>query len=251
MSQVPQVSRRRVEEAGGAPGAENAETAQSGSLLADLRGGGSGGEGQADAPAPSKQRRGFPTQHLVTLLVFVAGGGALVAMRQYGMGAGMKFDTAVKIDYVETASRKRTPEQERILNDLERGVTATTPQASDIEKNPFKLVVAPPPVATAVGPDPDADAKRSAEEQKHRQDAIASALTGVVLNSVMGGAAPMARVNGDIVRVGDKVSEYFTVAAIQGRSILLAADGQVYIVQMSQEPDVKPQPQVRPRTPGK
>jgi hypothetical protein len=247
MTQDSQIARRRTEGADPAP----ESTGQTGSLLADLRGG--GGEGQSETPQPARARRSFPTQHLVTMLVLVAGGGALLAMRQYGMGAGMNFDTAVKIDYVETASHKRTPEQQRILIDLERGVTATAPQAEDIHKNPFKLVVGPPPVTPDAPPDPDADAKRAAEERQRRQEDTAAALANVVVNSVMGGGGgvSMARVNGEIVRVGDTVSELFTVAAIQGRSILLTADGQVFVVEMSQEADSRPQPQVRTRTPGK
>jgi biotin carboxyl carrier protein len=249
MTQASQTTRRRNEDSSLAP-AEAGETGQSGSLLADLRGGG-GGDGQGDPAAPSKPRRPLPTQHLITLVVFVAGAGALVAMRQYGMGAGMNFDQGEKIDYVETVSQKRTPEQQRILNDLERGVTATTPQAEDIHKNPFKLVAGAPPVEPVAGPDPDADARRAAEARKTHEGEVASALAGVVLNSVMGGSEPLARVNGDIVRVGDTVATFFTVAGIQGRSILLTAEGQIYIVEMSQEPSPRPQPQARPRTGGK
>lgn len=226
---------------------ERTDGAQTGSLLADLRG---GADGAGDAPLAPKPRRKLPTQHLVTLLVLVAGGGALLAMRQYGMGAGMKFDQGVKIDYVESVARKRTAEQERILVDLERGVTATTPQAADIRKNPFKLAAGPSPAPAA--PAPDAEAARSAEAQKRRADELASAAAGVVLNGVMGGDTPLARVDGLIVRVGDKVGELFTVVAIQGRSILLTADGQVFVVQMSDAPAApRPGPQVRTRTPGK
>lgn len=247
MTQVSQTTRRRSEHGADSQG-EDTPAGQSGSLLADLRGSGAV-EGPSDAPAlPGRVRRPFPTQHLVTLLVVVAGGGALVAMRQYGMGAGMKFDKAAKVDFVETVSMKRTPEQERILTDLQRGVTAAPPQAADIQKNPFKLVQGQAPAIEAVGPDPDADAKRTAEERKRRESEINSALAAVTLNGVMGGAVPLARVNGEIVRVGDKVSNLFIVAAIQGRSILLTADGQAFIVEMSQEPDQRPQPKIRPRS---
>jgi hypothetical protein len=249
MTQVNQ-SRQRAEQAS-STGAEDAGAAQAGSFLAEIRGGsGAGGEGGGETPMPLKPRRRFPTQHLVTGLVIIAGGGALVAMRQYGMGAGMRFDKADKIDYLEPVAQARTPEQVRILSDLERGVTAVTPEAADINKNPFLLVHGSTPVPVVQQTDEAGDAaRRSAEEQRRRQGDLQAAVDGVILNGVMGGDVPLARVNGQIVRVGDTVGDgLLTVTAIQGRSILLTGDGQIFIVDMSQESaPPRATPQIRPR----
>jgi hypothetical protein len=90
---------------------------------------------------------------------------------------------------------------------------------------------------------PEAEARRLAEmarrDREQRALGITQALEGVVLHGVMAGRIPLARVNGETVQVGDRVAEFFTVAAIHGRSIDLEADGQVYSVEMA---DNSPRP---------
>ncbi|MFN7430836.1 MAG: hypothetical protein ACK5TP_09670, partial [bacterium] len=52
-------------------------------------------------------------------------------------------------------------------------------------------------------------------------------------NSVMAGGRPVARINGRLVRVGDKLDEVFRVAAITGRGVQIQADGHVFILELS------------------
>lgn len=49
----------------------------------------------------------------------------------------------------------------------------------------------------------------------------------------MAGGRPVARINGRLVRVGDKLDEVFRVAAITGRGVQIQADGHVFILELS------------------
>ena len=75
--------------------------------------------------------------------------------------------------------------------------------------------------------------KRDAEA--HRK-MIESELAGMKINGIMGadasGNAGVARLNGELYRVGDEVAELFIVKAIRPRSVELDADGQVFTVSL-------------------
>jgi hypothetical protein len=49
----------------------------------------------------------------------------------------------------------------------------------------------------------------------------------------MAGGRPVARINGRLVRVGDKLDEVFRVAAITGRGVQIQADEHVFILELS------------------
>jgi len=44
----------------------------------------------------------------------------------------------------------------------------------------------------------------------------------------MGGRIPLAKINNATYTVGDSVTEWFQIAAIEGRTVTLTADGEEY-----------------------
>jgi hypothetical protein len=210
------------------------------SLLTEMRGG--GGAGGPDGVISAPPRR-ISAQLFVIVLVLVVSAAALYLMRRQGMGAGMTFQQ-VKIDQeLGELARPADPKHTRILADLALSGAPPAVFTEDLDKNPFVLDAAPSAEDVMPLADPDDEARRLAELTKRNREqrdlAIAQALEGIQLHGVMAGRVPLARVNGETVQVGDRIGEYFTVAAIHGRSIDLEADGRVYAVEMS---DGSPRP---------
>ena len=216
------------------------EAGPGGSLLSELRGGGAAAAHDHVIAAPPRR---ISAQVFIIALVLTTSAAALYLMRRQGMGAGMTFQQ-VKIDQdLGDLARPADPKQTRILADLALSGAPPASHSEDLDKNPFVLAAAPEPGDLLPMSDPEAEARRRAEmarrEREQRALGITQALEGVVLHGVMAGRVPLARVNGETVQVGDRVGEYFTVAAIHGRSIDLEADGQVYSVEMT---DATPRP---------
>jgi hypothetical protein len=208
------------------------EPAPSGNFLAELRGGEAGETQILGGAAP---RNKVSLQTLVVVGVIVASAGMLYAMRRYGMGAGMRFET-IKIDYNwDKASPLTAAQQRRVLDELARSGTPIQPPVDHLPKNPFVLDVAPGPVARASGPTPELLAEI---QRQMREKEVLSALSALQLNSVMEGRVPLARIDGRLYRIGDRVANLFTVAAIHGRSAELEADGKTYSISLV-EPEIK------------
>ncbi|MCC6659915.1 MAG: hypothetical protein IT437_03415 [Phycisphaerales bacterium] len=199
----------------------------SSNFLAEMRGGESGTETPMVLSAPGRK---VNVQTLVVVGVVVASAGLLYAMRLHGMGAGMKFDSLVKIDYDWTKSGQLSESQQRaVLADLARSHTSVEPLVEHLPKNPFSLDLdAPASTAPIVSADPNADARRLALQRQVREKEILSQLAGLQLNSVMEGRVPLARIGTRMYRVGDKVGENFTLSAVHGRTVDLEADGKLY-----------------------
>ncbi len=213
--------------AAGRPGKADPTT---GNLLAEL----SGGEA---APAeavstPPRFRRRLKTQNVVIGAVIVLSIGALYAMRLYGMGAGITFQT-VPIDYqLEKAAGRLTAEQRRILNDLQLSGTPIRVAMAHLNKNPFHL---DSESGHVIGPRPAiVDPNQQAEELERL---IAQTFSRLELNGVLLGRIPIARINGKTVRVGDTVESTFVIKAIHDRTVELeATNGKVYALTIG-EPD--------------
>ncbi|MCC6970295.1 MAG: hypothetical protein IT434_08745 [Phycisphaerales bacterium] len=216
------------------PGAEGADRTQTSSFLSDIRGG--GGAGEADG-APAK-KRSKPSGS--TALVFsgvLAGAGVLVAMRFFGLGP-VAASAKVDVDYQAPANAKALQaDHERVLNTLERSTAAVQAQTptDKLQKNPFQLVGAQPASeAEAPADDGKRAAELAAKQKAERRGKIESALSQLKLHSVVGGRVPVARLGDQTVKVGDVVSELFTVTAIGGRSVALTVDGETYNLVMDE-----------------
>lgn len=241
------------------PQEETSHEATASGFLAELRGGGGGAAaaegdesgGIADFTSV-KPRRRVSLSNIVIALVLTVSAGSLYLMRQQGKGAGMTFQVT-KIDYELDKAGKSDPNHARILAELMRTGTALQIQADKIQKNPFQIETgAPPPIPTATL-DPDAERRRRTEQERlemeRRERDIATRFAGAELNGVMGGTIPLARINGLTVRVGDTVSEVFTVTEIHAdeRSVVLTADGVNYTLRMGESSGGPRRPTSAPR----
>lgn len=220
----------------------------SGSFLAGLRGSATEGS-EIGVPRP---RRKSQTQHLIIVALIVISGGMLYGMRTYGMRSGITFKE-VKVEFTADTGTTKSASYQRIMNDLERAGKPVQIPGERLKKNPFMLGAAPSPT------DPNAnsaeiEAKKQAElarieRERHAAD-VATALSTLQLHSVIDGRVPVARVNDQSVKVGDKIAGFFTVLSISGREVELESEGQSYILSMddAEGPRKKSDP---PRKPAK
>jgi hypothetical protein len=206
------------------PDTSPSDAEKTSTILADLRASGEPEPESAELSslaAPPARR--VSTQTIIVALVLVISGAALFLMRKQGMNAGIHFDRAVTIekDLTKVKSAPVTPAQQRILADLIRSRDLAPVPGEKIQKNPFRLD-AKPAAEGALIPMATAD----------NTPAILAALGGLKLNGIMQGPVPLARVNGNTVRVGDIISEWFVVAQIHERSIDLIAENKTYTLGM-------------------
>lgn len=186
-------------------------------------------EGAPAAPARPKSKFSAQSQNVITALVIAISGGLLFAMRQIGMGSGVAEAEEIIIHYqpVNIDPAKRAA-QERALAGLQR-MTVPMP----LEPGTFNLS---PFLTKEKAEDPGEDeaklaealakqrreeaARRAAEETKATTRALAAKL---VVHSILEGAVPIARLGEDVVRVGDRVEETFSVVSIGNRQVVLEA----------------------------
>jgi len=181
-----------------------------------------------DAPPPARRRARLPQQTIVAMIVLAVSAGAIFGMRKLGTRAGIAFGEQ-PIDYSPPDS-ERARTYERIMGDLARIQTPLDVALGEFGSSPFMLrQTFPPTPGSDIGPAETTPEQRAAEEAKRRAEerarALTDALSKVKLQSVMGGSRPLARIDGETVRVGDTVAGVFTVKSIDGRAVVLSADG--------------------------
>lgn len=172
---------------------------------------------------------------LVLGMVVAVAGGVLFGMRQLGMGPKLSL-AEIKIDYpLDSDPLNANSDHERILEDLRTGGNVQRVPLEMVQTNPFAWrSLAPKEVPEKKQESIEDLSRRQAEERRQKTRDAAAAL---VLNSMMGGRVPMARIDGQLVRVGDRVGEYFTVKAISGRSVELASEDEVFSISMNEPED--------------
>lgn len=212
----------------GAPEAPASIAATTGSFLAELRSSERAEHGPA--VAPPKRRRRIPLHLLVCLGVMTIGCAALMGMRQMGMKAGMTFETDAALLPVDNGGSKNTQRLVTVMADLEHSQSPDAFAYKRPDKNPFSLaaVAAKPTEQTA---DPGKEmAERQAEERRRRQEQLENSLASMQLNGIVGGrgGAYIASIGNKTYRIGDVVDELFTITEIDGRSVTVAADEQLY-----------------------
>lgn len=212
-----------VEEAGSADAAAAA-------LRMDMLGGSDDGASVLAKPKISGQNG-------LLVLVVIGAVTSLAAMRYIGMGPRSSIGDVIKIDYDVAKPVGTNPgETLRVLADLSTSQVAVQVPPELVQRNPFKFAGSlNPEVDGIVQPDSSAaekaaraEAERQRREAEERRRAIETTLAGLTLNSVMGGDAPLARISGNTVRVGDVLGGMFTVVSISGRGVVLECDGTQY-----------------------
>jgi len=205
------------------------------SFLTEIRSGGAGADGSPALEAPSAGRFKVSGPTALVLVVAAVGIGALLGMRKLtSPGAAV---ASVSIDYTP-GQRTAGEAHKRLVDVLDRSTTPVQVPTDQIKKNPFQFATAPSnaePIAKG-GEDDEARAARlRAAEIAARQKQIGDQLATLRVNGVMNGVVPVARINEEMVRLGDTVSDgLFTVTAIGGRSVTLQADGREYEITMTE-----------------
>lgn len=176
--------------------------------------------------APKKK---ISTQTVVLVAVLVIGCGLLFGMRKMGMGPALSF-AEFKIDYEpRTTEEAARAEMDRVLAALDLANEPIKLPMGSITRNPFALDIATPAagvqLTTTSGPTPEELAALNAAQRLQK---IELAFSSLRVHSIMGGRIPLAKINNATYTVGDSVTEWFQIAAIEGRTVTLTADGEEY-----------------------
>lgn len=218
--------------------------------LAVLGGAGGGGPPAALPPMLDAMDTGTPKRSIrlgpvVTAVAILAGAGMLVGMRQLGLGPKFAAADDKLASQIPQQSPMMIATQESLLAEIGAARTTNQVPPDKLRKNPFIIAYAvgvTEATQAASTDDPDAKnkaaarglAERMARERADREKNIKSALEGMKLQGVMGGRVPLARINGEVYRVGDSVGKYFVVKSIAGRSAEIEADGKVFVIEMAE-----------------
>ncbi len=199
-----------------------------------------------DALQGGQARRSMSLGPVMMVAAVVAAGGLLFGMRQMGLGpkftlAGGSLDTQVPEQNKSLAAN-----QEILMAELGALRTSNQVKPDQVRKNPFTLAYVLGQSAEAVPVDPnDPEAARKAAERgmaerlakakAERAKNLEIAFKELQLQGVLGGSRPVARINGNVFRVGDTVAKYFTVKSIHGRSVELDVDGEIRVIEIGDE----------------
>ncbi len=184
---------------------------------------------------PSK--KWTPTQPLVLAMVLVVSAGALYAMRTIGVKHAIAFDSGKQFEFDANKDAAFEAEFTRVMEELSSVNNPLDIALMDFGRSPFALASAQqalatgttPIVPTSAGPSPE---QKAAAELARKRAVIASEASKVIVQSVMGGRVPLARIDDEVVRIGDKIGDLFTVTHIEGRSVTIEAEGQKFVLNM-------------------
>ncbi len=187
----------------------------------------------AELTAPGPKRR-VRSQPVILMIVVGVSAAAIFGMRQYVLRTGIVL-AEVNIDYkAEDAEKART--YERIMGDLQRAQTPLDIALKDFGQSPFMLDMGETKVDAPAIDSALTEAQRAEAEAKlraqQREEELNSMVNAMTLHSIVGGRTPLARINEDTVSVGSVVQDTFKVVEIDGRSVVLEADGKRFTLTM-------------------
>lgn len=178
-----------------------------------------------------RPRRRLPAQALTMLVVLCVSVGALWAMRRYGMRAGMSFASGATDVPANDADKART--YDRIMADLARIQQPLDVALGEFTKSPFMLDARP--AISAGGAETETDAQRAMRDREQRRQELTTRVEAFILHSIVGGRVAVARIDDKTVRVGDTLDQDFKVESIEGRSVVLSADGMAFTLSMTDD----------------
>jgi hypothetical protein len=152
-------------------------------------------------------------------------------MRQYGMKAGMSFASGATDMPASDADKART--YDRIMADLARIQQPLDVALGEFTKSPFMLDARP--VVNTHAPAGDDASQRAMRDREQRRQELTTRVEGFILHSIVGGRVAVARIDDKTVRVGDMLDEDFKVESIDGRSVVLTADGMAFTHSMTDD----------------
>lgn len=181
----------------------------------------------------------FNGQVLLAGVVFAIGVGSIYSMRYIGMQAGIKESVTM----VEYTASTNTPDFEKrfdkVMGDLKE-VSASVRFGTEtvLPESPFTMdgVVEEEeffemPVASSVDPSVQQArlerqrAERARLEREAKESEYEFMAKSLVLQSIIGGTRPVARISGEPVGIGMLVSKTFKVISIKGSVVVLEVDG--------------------------
>ena len=190
-------------------------------------------EASGIAVAPRKR---FNTQHVIICTTLALSAAMIYGMRRYGMQSGLKFDTTEVAYTRDDATHRRAAEFQKLVAQM----SASEKELPAVDKNPFKLMGAEAGDATVdEGPVVDEAAEKAKRLAADRAKALEAEFTQLKLGSIMMGRVPLARINGELVRVGDIAGENFKIVAIEPQAVTLVADGKRYTLSLAEDPQAK------------
>lgn len=218
-------------EAEGEPGKENL----GGVFRLDALSPGASASGEAFTPTRGK----LSTQTLLLAVLLFSGVGIVYGMRVLGVGSLKNLASASVPDYdISKTGVNKTLEHKLAIEALHASDVRVQVPTEEVQKNPFKMADALSKTAAPAGDD-DKRAKQMADklrrESESRKQHVADTVSKMKVNSILGGSNPVARIDGDFVRVGDTVADVFTVKSIVGRTVELEVDGKVFALTMDED----------------
>lgn len=187
----------------------------------------------AEAEAPQRKPSNSATNATVFFLVLVVAAAAVViTMRQIGFAPVSALAGDVRIDYDIHAQDRDNDNTDRILSELSGTRTEQQVPIDKVQKNPFKLSDS----FTIQDDETQADSETPAQaifdrlrrQAEQRKREIQTALNDLELQMIIG---QVARVNGELVREGDRLG-LFTVTRVNRRSVELEADDETYTLEI-------------------
>lgn len=185
----------------------------------------------ADLEGPPKRR--IPLQAIIMVTLVVVAAGALFAMRRLGMGplSAVAEPPRIEYDYEKTGAGA---DHKKLLADLTVSHVDHQVPSDQVQKNPFRLPGVDKPATKDDTPKtPGKDPEEEAREQHAKL--VADTLAGLKVHSILSGSVPVARINDENVRVGDRLANLFVVVAIHQRAVDLQVDEQIYTISIDDE----------------
>lgn len=192
-------------------------------------------------PLPNAKPKNRLSGQLACMVIIVAVSAATIFfMRQYGVKAGINFDT-VAVEYQQPDEAKART-YERIMSDLSRIQKPMEVALGEFGASPFMLdrpvtrVNPADPNSAALTPEQiAAEAERRRLEQEREEMLLT--LRNLKLQGVMGGHVPLARISDNTYRVGDVIYKTFTITKIEGREVTVECKGEEFTLSMEAAAD--------------
>lgn len=182
------------------------------------------------------RRKKMNESAFVLILIVAVSAGVVLGMRHFGMGPASGA-VAAEIDYDLDADRKiSVAKYERLIDQLERSVEPVfVPEEELNGRNPFMLLAQQ--LVTDTGEDASELARKRQEEQERREREqrereMMAAMRALKVQSVIGGRVPLARINDETYRIGDVIDNRFTITSIEGRTVMITADGRAFALSL-------------------
>jgi threonine dehydrogenase-like Zn-dependent dehydrogenase len=193
-------------------------------------------------------RQGINSSVIAMGLVVLVGAGLVFAMRKIGV-QGVAASTIIAADLdLDKVRSADAFEHKKLVSDLKASRVDRQVDVDNLRRNPFTMPEAVQEVRRkreqeekdrrAATADPHNQmhqfqaAANGNDKEAARKQAIATEAAGLTLQSVVAGNVFLARINGQVYRVGDQVGEFFVIMDMDGRSVTLTADGQIYVLTM-------------------